>query len=217
MTSPARTPRSIADRNEAFKARYRRSVSLRCKASTCSGCENPGLPEQLVGEQVAHVDWSSSRALTVIVPLVNRRRNSGRRDQLGVRSERLDIRVQPHSSEFVEEYETAAVGELERESVPLLFLCALTPAQRIATLGAATHLDAPTHPEMDPAPRVDDRPTRTSRTTSAPPGRGQLLTGRARPAVGRGSGAVADGSGPGVIDGDDPPANGPGGDQGAGG
>ena len=69
----------------------------------------------------AILDWSSSRALTAIVPLPSTRRNSSGRDLLRVRAERADVGVQPDAPQppRVEQGQPAAVGELDREPVPL--------------------------------------------------------------------------------------------------
>ena len=103
---------------------------------------HPGLPEDLVGQQVPHARDPG----LVEEPGLDRDRTPGdqaaelrRGDLGGVRPERVDGRVEPDPPEpaLVEQDEAAAVGKAEREPVPFGLVGLRVAPARPAALGRA--------------------------------------------------------------------------------
>ena len=199
MTSPVCTPPlAIADRSADSSARYSRSASWRRRLFVRAAGRHPSLPEDLVGQQVPHAGDPG----LVEQPGLDRHRPPGdqvaelrRGDLGGVRAERVDAGVEPDAPEpaLVEQDEAAAVGEAQREPVPLGLGRLRVAAEGLAAPGDLTVLgrddDPAAHAQVDAEVRPVFRrlaPHRLAPPASRgehPPGqRGAQLAGGVRPA-----------------------------------
>ena len=149
ITSPVCTPPwRIAERIAARSSRRSRSSSssrqlagepaaaraARARASRRpAGCRRP-----------ASAPWSSSRALIGAVPRPTRRAERVAADLGRVRADVREVRLEQRAAEpaLVAQREPAAVGELEREAVP------------VARRGRLVDVDPPGHPEVQPEHRA---------------------------------------------------------------
>ncbi len=143
MTSPVCTPPwAMAAFSADCRARYSRSASLRCSRANRCGGRDPGLPERLVGEQVT----DAGDLGLIQQPRLDRDRalhdqlaELGSRDPFRVRPERVGVGIQPDPSQpaLVEQGQPAAVGELERETVPFRLARSRFPARACVQGGLA--------------------------------------------------------------------------------